>query len=595
MKFFHLIGNVLDFFRRLVLNLLFYGVILTAAAVWFLSDAGVPAIKPGSVLLIDLKGAVVESDPAHSLSAGFGRLSGGAAEATRLSDVVTALRLAARDPDIIGVEIRTEGLERIGMASSRTLGRALDAYREASGRSVYAWADAYSQGQFAAASHADELSLHPMGMVMLKGLSGAMPYWGGLFERLGVGVTVYKAGTFKSAPETWSRSAPTMENLEAQKGWMDAAWSGLAEDIEKGRGLMPGTLRRFMSGLPERLASGADPARLLKEAGLVSDLLTREAFEDKLARKFTATGDPKDLKRIDFSSYVASRSVEEAGAGVAVVLAQGSIASGAGTGIDPDELNARIERVAQDPRTKALVLRISSPGGDALAAEAIREKLAALRTKGMPVVVSMGDVAASGGYWVSLAADRIIADPLTITGSIGVFSIVPDAAGVLKKAGVGVGGYRTEELADFGSVLHRPEAAEAAILRAGVERTYDRFKALAAESRHRTPEQIESVAEGRVWTGAQALEAGLVDGLGDLSDAVKLAGRLGGLSEEAPVRLYDAEIKGVGAIFSRFVLASARNVLLPVSGGRELFAVSASAALPPAGRPLALAGVPEAL
>ena len=166
---------------------------------------------------------------------------------------------------------------------------------------------------------------------------------------------------------------------------------------------------------------------------------------------------------------------------------------------------------------------------------------------------------------------------------------------MLEKAGVGVGGYRTEELADFGSVLHRPEAAEAAILRAGVERTYDRFKALAAESRHRTPEQIEAVAEGRVWTGAQALEAGLVDGLGDLSDAVKLAGRLGGLAEDAPVRLYDAEIRGVGAIFSRLVPAALMNVLLPGGGGRELFAVSASAGLPPVGRPLALAGVPEAL
>ena len=602
MKFFCLLGRGLDLVRKLVLNLLFYGMLLGGLAFWYFSGVTASSVKSGSVLLLNIEGDVVESNSARLSPSSFRELvaSGVAAEDTRLSDIVMALKYAAHDPDIVGVEIRTNGLGKLGLASARTIGKAIDAYREVSGKPVYAWADSYSQAQFAAASHADELSLHPMGMVVLKGLSGASLYWGGLLERLGVGVSVYKAGTFKSAPEVWSRSAPTEENLESQKAWMDVAWDGFAEDLEKGRGLMPGNLRRFMSGLPEKLASGEDPAQLLKEAGLVTDLLTHEAFEQKIAKHFTQTGNPKDLHYVALSDYLNARNTEGAGPGVAVVVAQGEIASGLGTGIDPAELNARIERVAQDPRTKALVLRISSPGGSAIDAESIREKLNTIRGKGLPVIVSMGDVAASGGYWVSLAADRVIADPLSITGSIGVFSIVPDAAGILEKAGVGVAGYRTEELADFGSVIHRPGAAEAAILRAGVDRTYDRFKLLAAEGRHRTLAQIEAVAEGRVWMGSQALEVGLVDGLGDLSDAVKVARRLGGLSADAPVRLFDVEEDGMGWVLSRFLVSSALKAVLP-SNVLSLFSEMNKATqvvqgqLLTSGQPLALAGVPDGL
>ena len=572
MRIFRSFGRGLDLLRRLVLNALFYGVLLALLAAWLMLGRGGSGVAPGSVLLLDLEGAVVESDPARSFAPGTGLealAKGGRIGSTRLSDVVLALRIASEDPDIAGVEIRTDGLSRIGLASARTIGRAVEGYRKTAGRPVLAWGDAFSQGQFAAAAHADELFLHPMGMVMLKGLSGTSLYWGGLLERLGVGVSVFKAGAYKSAPEAFTRSEPSAESLEAQQDWMDDAWHGLAEDMEQGRGLMPGSIARFMEALPGRLEEGADPAQLLKEAGLVTDLATREGFEERLAARFTESGKAKDVRRIGFRDYLDERVSESSAAGVAVVTAEGVIASGSGGGITPEELGARLERVTSDPRTKALVLRISSPGGDALAAEAIREKLDAIRARGLPVVASMGDAAASGGYWVSLAADRIIADPLTLTGSIGVFSVVPD----------------------FGSGLSRPGAAEAAILRAGVERTYDRFKALAAKRRHRTVEEIEKVAQGRVWTGSQALSAGLVDGLGDLSDAVAAARRLAGLPESAPARICDARPEGFGALIR---LLSSQAIGF-AGFGENARALAGAQALLSSGRPLAWSALPEGL
>lgn len=549
MQFLRWIGRCLDFLRRLVLNVVFYGILILAAGLWYWSEPEAPAIGPRTVMVLDLRGPIVESDPMRLLSADMRLLTGKGTESTRLIDVVEALDRAAKDPDIAGVEIVTGDLTRIGLASARTIGNAVERFKSVTGRPVYAWSESFSQGQYAAAVHADEISLHPMGLVMLRGLSGANLYWGRLLEHVGIGVSVYKAGAFKSAPEIFTSNAPSKENLEAQKSWIDASWQGLTGDIEKARGLMPGAVEKYLKALPARLNEGEDPAEFLKTSGFVTDLLTEEEFEEKLAKRFAEGGDKTKLKRIDYLN--ATDLPDASDSGVAVVFAEGTISSGGASGISPEELCDRLDRAAKTPGTRALVLRISSPGGDAIAAEAIREKLASIRAKGIHVVASMGDTAASGGYWISLGAERIIADPLTLTGSIGVFSVIPDAEGLLAEFDIGRDGYRTGELAEFGSPLHRPNDAESAILRSGVERVYDRFKALAAKSRGRTEAEIEKVAQGRVWTGAQALEHGLVDSLGDLSDAVKVARQLAELPDDAPVRYFDAEPDGMSALMAK--------------------------------------------
>ncbi|MDO5532121.1 signal peptide peptidase SppA [Sutterella sp.] len=605
MRFLRWVGLALDFIRRLTLNVIFYGVIIAVAAVWFFTRPETPVVEPRTVLVLDLAGSVVESDPMEGLALEARMLMRRGTGVTRLTDVTDALERASKDPDIAGVEIVVDDLSKIGLASARTIGRSIDRFREATGRPIYVWADSFTQGQYAAAAHADEISLHPMGSVMLRGLSGAGFYWGGLLDRLGIGVSVYKAGAYKSAPEVFTNRSPSAENIEAQRTWLSASWKGLSGDIEKARGLMPGSVDRYLDQLPERLAQGTDPAEYLKESGLVTDLLTVEAYEQKLAKRFAEGGKVENLKRIHFIDYLNARhEPQRPGDGVAVVLAEGAIAPMEEAGIDPSELCDRLEAAADEPGTKAIVLRISSPGGDALSAEAIRETLASIRARGIHVVASMGDTAASGGYWVSLAAERIVADPLTLTGSIGVFSIVPDAEKALDEWDIGRGGYRTNELADFGAPLHRPNAAESAILRAGVERIYDRFKALAAQSRGRTVEEIERVAQGRVWTGEQAQKLGLVDMLGDLSDAVRVARQLAGLPENAPVTLWDQEAGGLSAVLARFSVKAAAQFTdagLPLSLVREMIGVSAEEALGTARalitsrRPLAWAEVPDGI
>ena len=577
--------RVLDFCRRLVLNLIFLGVLVAAALIWLFARPNTPAVEPGTLLVLDLDGAVVESDPLRSISADLKSLMKSRGASTRLIDVTEALRFAGSDERIAGVIIKVDGLTKLGLASARTIGSAIEDYKTASGKPVFSWASGYTQAQYAAAAHADVVALHPMGSVMVKGLSGTTLYWGGFLEKLGIGVSVFKAGAFKSAPE---------DNLIAQEGYLSEAWKVFASDLEDARGLIPGSVDTYLKGLPERLNAGESPAEAAKAAGLITDLMAREAFDETLAKQFGG-GNLKNVKTVNFGAYLAetarSRSAAQPGA-VAVVLAEGAISSTGATGIDAEELVQRIERAASAPSTKALVLRISSPGGDALAAEAIREKLAAVRTKGLPVIVSMGNAAASGGYWISLAADRIVADPLTLTGSIGVFSIVPDAAAALEKLELGIGGFRTSDFADFGSPLHKPNAAEAALLRAGVMRTYARFKDLTAQSRKKTPEAVEALAQGRIWMGTQAAQNGLVDKLGDLNDAVKLARQVAGLKTNEPIRIYDVEADAMTSMLSGLMGEAMLKVFvqLPITDFLQLRNIpirDAEAALLSSGRTLA--------
>ena len=595
MKLLKFLWLTVDFCRRLVLNLIFFACLLAAALAWTLARPAAPVVKDGAVLVVDLEGAVVESDPIRSLSSELKSLVNAPAASTRLVDVMEALHFAATDSRIAGVVLKVDGLTKLGLASARSIGGAIENYKAASGKPVLAWSPNYTQAQFAAAAHADVVALHPMGSVMVKGLSGTGLYWGGFLEKLGIGVSVFKAGAFKSAPEAYSLSAPTEDNLAAQKSWLSEAWRLFSADLEDARGLIPGAVNAYLEALPGKLNSGASPAEIVKEAGLVTSLMSREAFDELLAEQF-GDGDLKKVKRVDYEAYLAEHDLNAKRKGaVAVVLAEGAIASGGAAGVDPDELNARLERAASSPSTKVLVLRLSSPGGDALAAEAVREKLASIRTKGLPVIVSMGNVAASGGYWISLAADRMVADPMTITGSIGVFSIVPDAAKALEKLDIGTGGYKTGEFAEFGDPFHKPNEAEAALLRAGVAGTYVRFKELTAQSRKMTTDEVEKFAQGRVWMGTQAEANGLVDKLGDLDDAVKLARQVADLEPDEPISIYDVEPDGMAGMLSgilgeamvRLAVQSPLAGFLQFSVPQMKLAQDAAPALLSSGRPLA--------
>lgn len=547
--------RMLTAIRNAVANLILLVVMLLIGAV-FIREPSDLRVAPGTLLTLHIEGRVLEAEPVVERRLQFVRqFVGSGPETASLHEITESLRLAAQDENIAGVILGVEDMTGAGLATIATLGAAIDEYREKTKRPVWVYADNYTQGQYAVAAHADRIGIHPMGAVLLKGFSGSGLYWGKFLKDLGVGVSVYKAGAFKSAPEPFVVGGPSEESLAVQKMQLDEAWGSFTAGIERARGMMPGTAARFASDLPERFSMpSVKPSEAFREAGFVTDVIDRGAFERAIAKAFTTTGRVEDVKFVDYRTYFASHSEAPSEASVAVVFAEGEISDVPGMGgIVARELTALLDEAADAPGTRALILRINSPGGDAVAAETIRAKLEEIRGRGLPVIVSMGDYAASGGYWISTAADKIIAHPQTVTGSIGVFSIVPNVEGVLERWNIGFEGYRTTPLADLGSVMHSPTDAEAALYQAGVSRVYAEFKRLTAVSRGMEPDAVEKIAQGRVWFGARAKTLGLVDGLGTLEDALRVARSEANLSENASVAYWMTEGPGLRASLAALI------------------------------------------
>lgn len=593
-----LILHFFDGLRRVLVNLVFFSalLILLWLGVRLALPPLAPVVEPGTLLVVRIDGRLSDLPAGSSMPSGLMDLASNFQTdpaSTRTADVVEALRRAKDDPNIAGVVLSLKDMAPSGMAGVRAVGEAVDGFKT-SGRKAYAWGAGFTQSQYAIAAHADELSIHPMGSAQIKGLSGSSLYWGAFFERFGVKAEVYKAGAFKSAPEVFSLAAPSRDNLAAQKAYLDAAWGRLAGDMEKARGLMPGALSAYLNDLAGKAAEGVSAALALKEAGLVTTIESEAAFEQRLADAF-AGGDADKLKTVSIDGYLAAtQPAVRYAPGVAVVSAQGTI--GAGSGISPETLCRQIDEAADRGLTKAIVLRLNSPGGDAEASEAIREKLDAVRKKGIKVVVSMGDAAASGGYWIATASDKIVADPLSVTGSIGVFAVMPNAAGTLDLLDIGRGGYLTTPYADAGDGLHETTPEQAAVINAGVMETYRTFKHRVAESRKMSLEDVERVAQGRVWLGVQAEALGLVDKTGGLSDALKIARDLAKLPADAPTvfidppenpwRSFVASLMGEAAADKAAAVLPALSLMTPRS---SVSASTALQALESRGRPLAWA------
>lgn len=541
MRLFSRLWQGVDAMRRFCANALFLVLLIALAAFAYMATRPAGGIPPGTVLVLAFDGTVSETAPTPPRSvADVRRMLDVERGSTRLLDVTEALAAAKDDASIAGVVLDLENLSGIGLASARAIGKAIDDYKRETGRPVLAWGSAFTQGAYAVAAHADEVYVHPMGTVELKGLTGRSLYWGEFLKHLSVEVDVYKAGVYKSAPEAFLFGAPSEEALEAQRGYLEPAWKRLTTDIESARGARAGAVNAWI----DQLVSGrgkalSDPLGALKDAGLVTGVMTRDAFVEHAAAKFGST--PDDLQIVDYRDYLALLpGLPAADAYVALVTAEGEISNEPAVGgIVASELIALLDEAASAPETKAIVLRINTPGGDALAAEEIREKIEAMRKKGLPVVVSMGDAAASGGYWLSAAADVVVADPLTLTGSIGVFALAPNFAPLLEKFDVGTGGWSTGPAAEFGSALSPRDRAERALYQAGVDRVYENFRSIVARGRNLSPEAVEVAAGGRVWLGEDAMRLGLVDALGTLDDAVLIAAERAGLGENPAVLLID--------------------------------------------------------
>jgi protease-4 len=532
--------QTLNFLRRLVLNLLFLLVLLLILLA-FLGGGKLAPLQSRTTLVIAPEGRLVEQYSCDALSRNLARAnhSEGCRE-VRLRDLLRALEAARTDTRIERVALMLDHLQPSGLASLREVAARLAALRKA-GKQIVAHGEGFAQGQYLLAAQANEIYLDPMSStgVMLEGLAGYRQYFReALQDKLGVDVHLFKVGTYKSAAEPYVLDAASPAAKEADLYWMGDLWRRMLQDIGQVRGLDPAQLQQYADTLPQQVvAAHGDLAQLALQQKLVTGLKTRDEVNRLLRERGVADDDAEGgFRQVDLDTYLQhlDRALPQTDRRpqVAVVIAEGEIAAGQlpPGKIGGDSTAELLRQARDDDNIKAVVLRVNSPGGEVFASEQIRREVEALKAAGKPVVVSMGDVAASGGYWISMNADRIYADPSTITGSIGIFGLLPTFDRTLDKLGVHTDGVGTTRYAGAFDLTRPLDPAVAATVQAVIEKGYRDFIGKVAKARGKTVAQIDAVAQGRVWSGAQALQRGLVDAFGGLDEASAEAARRAGLT-----------------------------------------------------------------
>lgn len=537
------IWDGMNFIRRLILNFLFFGLLfLVALLILIAIVSGGSRQSPlleRTTLVIAPEGALVEQYKSDPFMRALAENSGSGVGEVQLRDVLRALEAAKTDDRIERVLLRTDRMTFSGYASMREVADAIAEVR-AAGKQVVAFGEYFGQQQYLLAAQADEVYLDPEGGMMLEGLAGYRQYYReALEDKLGVDVHLFKVGEYKSAAEPYILDGASPESKEADLYWMNDIWQRHIADIAKVRGTTPEALNAGVDTLPQGIAAAqGDLAQYALSQKFVDGLMTRGEVEDLLVERGVADEDAeggfRQVSMRDFLAHVSpASSAADRRDQVAVVVAEGGITGGEqppGT-IGGESTSALLREALEDEHVKSVVLRVDSGGGEVFASEQIRREVDALKAAGKPVVVSMGDVAASGGYWISMNADRIYADASTITGSIGIFALVPTFPRTLEKIGVRTDGVGTTRFAGAFDLTRelQPEAGQA--IQAIIDRGYANFIGKVGEARGRSAEEIDTVARGRVWSGTQALERGLVDELGGLRTAIAKAAELGGLEE----------------------------------------------------------------
>jgi protease-4 len=566
---------LVDGTRRAVFNLLWLALLIGVPVALLMGRAD--KLEDKTVLVLDLAGPLVEQGAGGTRETLLRQVQGEDQGQVRLRDVIAVLDAAARDPKIERVLLLPEDLAGGGLAAQREVAAALERFK-ASGKQVVAWATGFDQRQYYLAAHASEVYVHPMGAVALQGYGRLRNYYRQALDRVGVSANVVRVGKYKNAAEPFFASAPSKETLEAEAYLYDALWSLYTRGVEKARKLPEGAIAQGIAALPGSLQTlQGDTARLALEGRLVDGLKTRDELRAMLIERGAEDSKAKTFRQIGWREYLSRQKSAASGPAIGVVVAEGEIGEGSEP---PGRIGGRstaelIRKARNDDEVKAVVLRVNSPGGSALGSELIRRELELTRVAGKPVVVSMGDVAASGGYWIALAADEVIADPATITGSIGVFGMLPTAQGLMDKLSVGTGGHATTWLAT-GYDPRRPlDPRFEQLIQSAIGRVYTDFISKAAAARKTAPGKIDAVAQGRVWTGTQALERGLIDRNGAWSDALKAAAARAKLPEDARLRWMEREpgrLEQLAGFFKSTVAASVQQALglgapgLPVSG-----------------------------
>jgi len=564
--FLRVFGRGLNMVRLTIINLIFF----TVLAVFLLIVLGVFAgsrmtreVQSDSVLVLRPQGQLVEQYSISPMQRALSGLSGNDLTQVQVRDMVGAIDAAAKDTRITRILLEPDQLQSSGFAALREVGAALDRFR-AAGKPVIVWAANLDQYQYYLAAHADRILLDPQGGLMITGLANYRLFYKDLLDKLGVQVHLFRVGQFKSAAEPYILDHASQEAKDADSYWMGGLWDEYIAEVAKLRKLDPAALRDDIDGLPDKIATTkGDLAQLALNEHLVDGIATGDELEAMLRKQGVPAGKKGyGFRQVDLARYVAAMpsTTDGLSPGVTVVVAEGEISGGKqpqGT-IGGDSTAALVRAARESKLTKALVLRVNSPGGEVYAAEQVRREVELTRQAGIPVVVSMGNVAASGGYWISMNANRIFAEPNTITGSIGIFGMYYSVPDTLAKLGISSDGVATGPLAGAFDISRPLDPKVGAVIQSIINKGYHDFVGSVATARGKDYADIDAIAQGRVWTGQQALQRGLVDQLGGMDEAVANAADLAKLGKDYPVRYQEA----TQGVFENFLVGLDQNAMV---------------------------------
>jgi protease-4 len=556
------VRKVLHLVLLLVIFMIFIGA---------LSGGAPPLIPSVAALVIEPQGSLVEQLAGDPFERAISEALGDGEPQTLVQDVVDALEYAKEDDRIEVVYLELSGLVGSGLSKLRRVADAIEDFRE-SGKKVVANADFMMQQAYYLAAHADEVYLHPDGIVYLQGFGSFRTYYKDAIDLLRIDWNVFRAGTHKTAFETYTRMDMSDEDRETRSRLLEQLWTLYREDVVEARGMEQGAIQAFSENMLDNVrASGGDLAIVAKDAGLIDDLKSRTEIRELLTNYVGENEDePGYFNAVGMSAYLSQMRMMSGGTvkdeNVAVIVAAGDIQFGTqapGT-IGGDSTAALLRKARSDESVKAVVLRVDSPGGSAFASDVIADEIRALKRDGKPVVASMSSVAASGGYHISMDADQIVASPATITGSIGVLGLFPTFQRTMAAIGIAVDGVGTTPWS--GEIRPDREMSPHAkeLFQAAIEDNYNDFVSEVAAGRGMEFDAVNRIAQGQVWTGVDALENGLVDQLGELDDAIEVAASL-------------AEIDEYGIKHIEQELSDTQQLILDLIEASSLLGIDASA------------------
>lgn len=567
--------GAIDATRRVAINLLFLLIVVVLLAAVFSKDD--PKIAEKTALVVAPEGQLVEQLTAKSFEQMLEEVQGTAVPETLLKDVIDAIEAASGDDRIQVLVLDLSSFSGARLTKLQDVGEAIGNFKT-SGKKVVAMADEYTQDAYYLAAHADEIIMHKMGAIILEGFGRYRMYYKEGIDKLGLDVHIFKVGTYKSAVEPYLRNDMSEYAREANEEWLGDLWQIYLDDVAAARGTSPERLTEYAFEFPRLMAeANGDSARAALDFGLADLALTRVEMREHLIKLVGEDKETHSYNKIAFSDYLETLDDDRFGRKakgdrVGVIVARGTILNGtqpAGK-IGGDSTAALIRQARNDESVKAIVLRVDSGGGSAFASEVIRRECEKARAEGKPVIASMGSVAASGGFWISTSSDQIWAYPSTITGSIGIFGMVPTYQRPLAEyLGIRVDGVSTAPLAGVRPDRELP-AEVGEVIQGMIEHGYREFLQRVADSRGMTTEQVDQVAQGRVWSGTDAHELGLVDHLGDLDDAIAAAAGLAGLGDDYAVSYIEKKEKFKDKVMRQLLAEAVDPAGQNVSGASAL-------------------------